>query len=590
METMTSKSVASVPRIRALSGVLSNQIAAGEVVERPASVVKELIENSFDAGARRVQVEVEAGGVALVRVRDDGCGIHAEDLKLALSRHATSKITTLRDLERVRSFGFRGEALPSIASVSRLILSSRTADSDCGFELVAEGATTEVIRPVALPPGTLVSVRDLFFNTPARRKFLRTERTEFRHLEEVAKRAALSRFDVGLSFHHNGREVFRLSPALEAEARRSRVGRLLGAAFAERALELDIEGVGMTLSGWVGAPDAARGHPDLQYLFINGRAVRDSTTRHAVRQAFGERLASGRHPAYVLYLDLDPSQVDVNVHPAKIEVRFREGRLVHDFLWRGLSRALDDALALPLGRGAAITATAPAAGAENAASAVPPPSPVGGRRIADREAAYGVTDESIAKAPWTARLSFGASPEQSPALIAGRYAVSVDGEGVAIVDLARTRRFAIHEQLKAKPGQDRTVSRPLLLPLSVSVEETVADCLESKLGALAEVGFDLRRNAPASITLRAAPACLAHVPGSSLLDTILRWAEGQPDPALDKLMDTLAQVGGDRVEDLTNDPQAVLALLRFLKARSGEDNARLVVRLDEAAIADLMKR
>lgn len=588
METTTSMAAASVPRIRTLAGVLSNQIAAGEVIERPASVVKELVENSFDAGAGRVQVEAEAGGVALVRVRDDGCGIHAEDLKLALSRHATSKIASLGDLERVRSFGFRGEALPSIASVSRLTLSSRTAAGDSGFQVVAEGASAEAVRPVALPPGTLVSVRDLFFNTPARRKFLRTERTEFRHLEDVVKRAALARFDVGLGFVHNGREVFRLSPAVGAQARRARVARLLGAAFAEQALEVDIESVGMTLRGWVGAPEAARANSDLQYLFINGRAVRDSTSRHAVRQAFGERLASGRHPAYVLYLDLDPSQVDVNVHPAKNEVRFRESRLVHDFLWRALYRALDDAVTLPLGGEAARAASVAREGVKTAAALHPPSA--GSDQTADWKAVYRVEDEPKAKAAWTAMPSSGVVPGQSAPLIAGRYAASVTSDGIAVVDLAQTRRAVIQYQLAVGSGRSEGASRPLLLPQSVSVEESLADLLESRLYALSDAGFDLRRNAPASITLRAVPACLAHVPALALLDAVLRWMEAKPDPEDEALADVLARVGAEHLQDLADDPRAVSALVRFLDAHLEEERARLVMRLDADAIAALMKR
>jgi DNA mismatch repair protein MutL len=586
-QSTTTEAVGSVPRIRALAGVLSNQIAAGEVVERPASVVKELLENSFDAGARRILVEAEAGGVSLVRVGDDGCGIHAEDLELALSRHATSKIASLSDLERVSSFGFRGEALPSIASVSRLSLVSRTADADSGFEVSAEGAVAEGIRPAALPPGTLVSVRDLFFNTPARRKFLRTERTEYRHLEDVVKRAALSRFDVGLSFRHNGREVFKLSPAADKRARRARVARLLGAAFAWQALEVDIEGPGMTLSGWLGAPDAARAHSDLQYLFINGRAVRDNTARHAVRQAFGERLVSGRHPAYVLYLDLDPSQVDVNVHPAKSEVRFRESRLVHDFLWRGLSRALDEALELSADGDAAAGLVS---GGTSAPDAAWRKAATGSLDVAERGVSYGIENGSEAVSPWSASSSPGVARGRSPALVAGRYAVSVDGVGVAIADLARTRRLMIRHQLDEHCRQGVGGSRPLLLPLNRGVAEATADGLASKLSVVSALGFDLRRSAPGSIALRAVPACLGHVPAAALLDTILRWAEGKSDPATESLADALAVVGAERLQDLVDDPQLVSALLRFAEAQTEPEYARLVTRLDAAAIAELMKR
>ncbi len=590
-ETLITAATISVPRIRALAGVLSNQIAAGEVIERPASVVKELIENSLDAAARRIQIEVEAGGVGLIRVRDDGCGIHPDDLKLALSRHATSKIASLNDLERVRSFGFRGEALPSIASVSRLSLASRTADYDSGFEVVADGAPADAIRPAAIPPGTLVSVRDLFFNTPARRKFLRTERTEFRHVEEVVKRAALSRFDVGFGFQNNGREVLRLAPAVDPDARRARVVRLLGQAFAGRALEVAIEGPGMSLKGWLAAPDAARAHTDLQYFFINGRAVRDGTARHAVRQAFGQRLASGRHPAYVLYLDLDPSQLDVNVHPAKHEVRFRQNRMVHDFLWRGLSRALDEALRPSL---------APIAGADTAGRMAHEAEIIGGpttlipaaagRRIADMNAHYGVTGASDSDTSRFASAGVSTGPERLPTVISGRYAVSVRIDGVAITDLAETRRRMILHSLRRNLAQAEGVSRPLLLPITLAVPENTADGLERKLDTLSRTGFDLRRSAPGLISLRAVPACLAHVPAPALIDAIVHWARGSPDAEAELLAESLALAGGDRLDDLRNDPQAMVSLVKFANAQPVEANPRLMLDLDASDIDALMRR
>ncbi|MDH3314234.1 MAG: DNA mismatch repair endonuclease MutL [Gammaproteobacteria bacterium] len=589
--TLTTAATVSVPRIQALAGVLSNQIAAGEVIERPASVVKELIENSLDAAARRIQIEVEAGGVGLIRVRDDGCGIHPDDLRLALGRHATSKIASLNDLERVRSFGFRGEALPSIASVSRLRLASRTADSDSGFEVVAEGAPADAIRPVAIPLGTLVSVRDLFFNTPARRKFLRTERTEFRHLEDVVKRAALSRFDVGFGFQNNGREVLRLTPAVDPDARRARIARLLGQAFAGRALEMAIEGAEMSLKGWVAAPDAARAHTDLQYFFINGRAVRDGTARHAVRQAFGERLAPGRHPAYVLYLDLDPSQLDVNVHPAKHEVRFRQNRMVHDFLWRGLSRALDEALRPPL---APIAAADAAGRTPREAEIIGGPTTLtpaaAGGRIADMNAHYGVTGASDSDASRFANAGVSTGPERLPTVISGRYAVTLRIDGVAITDLAETRRRKILESLRRNLAQADGVSRPLLLPITLAVPEGTADGLQRKLDTLSRAGFDLRRSAPASVSLRAVPACLAHVPAPALMDAILHWGRGSADPAAESLAESLASAGGDRLDDLRNDPQAMDSLVKFANAQPVEGNPRLMLDLDASDIAALMRR
>ncbi len=586
-ETLTTAETVSVPRIRALAGVLSNQIAAGEVIERPASVVKELIENSLDAAARRIQIEVEAGGVGLIRVRDDGCGIHPDDLKLALSRHATSKIASLNDLERVRSFGFRGEALPSIASVSRLSLVSRTADGDSGFEVVAEGAPTDAIRPAAIPPGTLVSVRDLFFNTPARRKFLRTERTEFRHVEDVVKRAALSRFDVGFGFQNNGREVLRLTPAVNPDARRARVVRLLGQAFAGRALEVAIEGPGMSLNGWVAAPDAARAHTDLQYFFINGRAVRDGTARHAVRQAFGQRLASGRHPAYVLYLDLDPSQLDVNVHPAKHEVRFRQNRMVHDFLWRGLSRALDEALLPPLARIAAADATGREPGeAEIIGGPMSLTPAAAGGRIADTIAPYGVTGGSDSDPSRFASAALSTGPERLPTIVSGRYAVTLGIDGVTITDLAETRRRMILQSLRRNLAQADGISRPLLLPVTLAVSQQTADGLERNLDTLSRVGFDLRRSAPGSVSLRAVPACLAHVPAPAIMDAILN----SPDAQAELLAESLALAGGDCLDDLPNDPQAMVSLVEFASAQSVEGKPRLMLDLDASDIADLMRR
>lgn len=586
-ETLTTAETVSVPRIRALAGVLSNQIAAGEVIERPASVVKELIENSLDAAARRIQIEVEAGGVGLIRVRDDGCGIHPDDLKLALSRHATSKIASLNDLERVRSFGFRGEALPSIASVSRLSLVSRTADGDSGFEVVAEGAPTDAIRPAAIPPGTLVSVRDLFFNTPARRKFLRTERTEFRHVEDVVKRAALSRFDVGFGFQNNGREVLRLTPAVNPDARRARVVRLLGQAFAGRALEVAIEGPGMSLNGWVAAPDAARAHTDLQYFFINGRAVHDGTARHAVRQAFGQRLASGRHPAYVLYLDLDPSQLDVNVHPAKHEVRFRQNRMVHDFLWRGLSRALDEALLPPLARIAAADATGREPGeAEIIGGPMSLTPAAAGGRIADTIAPYGVTGGSDSDPSRFASAALSTGPERLPTIVSGRYAVTLGIDGVTITDLAETRRRMILQSLRRNLAQADGISRPLLLPVTLAVSQQTADGLERNLDTLSRVGFDLRRSAPGSVSLRAVPACLAHVPAPAIMDAILN----SPDAQAELLAESLALAGGDCLDDLPNDPQAMVSLVEFASAQSVEGKPRLMLDLDASDIADLMRR
>lgn len=334
-------------RIHLLSPRLANQIAAGEVVERPANIIKELVENSLDAGAQRIEIDVEQGGTKLLRIRDDGHGIPKDDLPLALSRHATSKITTLDDLEAVHSLGFRGEALASISSVSRLTLTSATiAEKDelaQAWQVEVEGRDMAAsVKPAAHPKGTTLEVRDLFFNTPARRKFLRTEKTEFNHVDEYFKRLALSRYDVAFSLRHNQKMIHSLRPAIRNIDKEKRVAALLGTKFIDAALHIDSEAAGLELKGWVGLPTFSRSAADMQYFFVNGRVVRDRLVVHAIKQAYRDVLYHGRQPAFVLYLTVDPALVDVNVHPTKHEVRFRDGRLVHDYLFRTLHKALAD--------------------------------------------------------------------------------------------------------------------------------------------------------------------------------------------------------------------------------------------------------
>src|SRR6187431_99348 len=328
-------------KIKLLSPRLANQIAAGEVVERPSSVIKELLENSLDAGATRLEIDIEEGGIKLMRVRDNGGGIDKDDLPLALSRHATSKIYELDDLEAVATLGFRGEALASISSVARLALISSTNEESAGWQVVAEGRDMETqLSPAPHPRGTTVEVRDLFFNTPARRKFLRTDKTEYTHLEDVVKRLALSRFDVAFNLRHNNRAIYSWRAGDSQLEQERRVAQVCGPAFMENAVHIDMERSGLRLWGWVAQPTFSRSQADLQHFYVNGRAIRDKLVSHAVRQAYQDVLYHGRHPAFVLYLELDPSTVDVNVHPTKHEVRFRDNRSVHDFIYSGLHRAL----------------------------------------------------------------------------------------------------------------------------------------------------------------------------------------------------------------------------------------------------------
>ncbi|HES58663.1 MAG TPA: DNA mismatch repair endonuclease MutL, partial [Firmicutes bacterium] len=336
--------------IQRLPSTLANQIAAGEVVERPASIVKELVENALDAGASRIEVQIRQGGLEQIQVSDDGYGIRAEELALAVSPHATSKIARLEDLENLASLGFRGEALASIGSVARLVIDSRFSGADEAWRLSLTGRdSSPELTPVAHPLGTTVCVSELFYNTPARRRFLRTERTEYRYIEDMLKRLALSRFEVGFSLRHNQREIFRLPPARTAAQQARRVERLCGKAFYSQSLAIDYTLDGLRLWGWLGRPEAARSQADLQYVYVNGRSVRDKLINHALRQAYQGLLYPGRHPAWLLYLELDPLKVDVNVHPTKHEVRFHQARQVHDFLAYALADALvaDPAAASP---------------------------------------------------------------------------------------------------------------------------------------------------------------------------------------------------------------------------------------------------
>ena len=502
-----SRVVAQSPRrIRALPQRLANQIAAGEVVERPASVLKELLENSLDSGAERISVDIEHGGARLIRVRDDGVGIHRDDLALALDRHATSKIASLDDLENVASLGFRGEALPSIASVSRLELSSCPAGGESGWKLAAAGRASERSpQPVPHPQGTTVSVKDLFYNTPARRKFLRTEKTEYRHLEDVLKRAALSRFDCAFRLRHNGRESYSLAAATSDAERARRVAKLCGGAFMQQALTLCFEAADLQLSGWIGNPGYSRGVSDLQYFFVNGRMVRDNLLRHAVRHAHHGVVESGRQPAYVLFLRISPAQVDVNVHPSKHEVRFRDARSVHDFIVRSLRQALladtessDDRTA----QAVSSPASKPVFG-----MSADPRSAARPGDLREHAAAYDAlrTVPAQQSGPGIEDRPLGEALQH----IDRRYVVARNAHGLVVVDARRACRLVAAGRLAAALGNGSISARPLLVPVAVSVDESKADLLESRAALLEQLGFDLRRVAHACISCRGVPAPLA---------------------------------------------------------------------------------
>ena len=504
-------------RIQQLPQELVNQIAAGEVIERPASVVKELVENSLDAGAGRIEIEIEEGGARLIRVRDDGDGIAREELALAVSPHATSKIASLEDLERVRTLGFRGEALPSIASVSRFTLISRPPAQDTAWRLEVEAGRTSASKPSAHPRGTTTEVRDLFHNVPARRKFLRAERTEFGHIDELVKAIALARPQAEIRLSHNARPVRFLRPAVDEASLSTRVGEILGEDFPQQSLRINYTAANMRLSGWIGLPTVSRSQADQQYFYVNGRLVRDRVVTHAVRQAYADVLFHGRHPAYVLFLEVDPQVVDVNVHPAKSEVRFRESRLVHDFLYRTLNEALAETRA-----GSALQPSAlspqPASTVvtEYATSSATQWRQHGlGLGVRDNLPGYAALYGELAGARVDGEiagndpLSTGADGDTDVpplgfalAQLAGIYVLAENRHGLVLIDMHAAHERITYEKLKGAREGEGIRTRTLLVPLTLAVSEREAACVEECAGQLAEIGFDMLRSGPQSVIVK----------------------------------------------------------------------------------------
>ena len=607
----------SAARIELLSPRLANQIAAGEVVERPASVIKELLENSLDSGARRIDVDVEQAGIKLLRVRDDGSGISADDLPLALARHATSKIRDLEDLERVMSLGFRGEALASISSVARLTLTSRTRGAEQAWQVETEGRDMAPrVQPAAHPVGTSVEVRDLFFNTPARRKFLKAEKTEFDHLQEVIKRLALARFDVAFHLRHNGKSILNLHEARDDTARARRVAAVCGAGFLEQALPIEVERNGLHLWGWVGLPTFSRSQADLQYFYVNGRAVRDKLVAHAVRQAYRDVLFNGRHPTFVLFFEVDPAVVDVNVHPTKHEVRFRDGRMVHDFLYGTLHRALgdvrpEDQLAAPAAvagmvrptgleagefgpqgemRLAAqlleqpqaqpdLTAAGSGAGAGFQYQYRPQPSQV--LPAAEARSAY---SEFFAPLPQADAPGLPDSQGDIPPLgyalaqLKGIYILAENAQGLVLVDMHAAHERIMYERLKIAMASEGLSGQPLLVPESLAVSQREADCAEEHVGWFQRLGFELQRLGPETLAIRQIPALLKQAEANRLVQDVLAdlMEYGTSDRIqahLNELLGTMACHGAIRANRRLALPE-MNGLLRDMEntERSGQCN------------------
>ena len=546
--------------IQVLSPQLANQIAAGEVVERPASVLKELVENSLDAGAQSIDIDIEQGGVKLIRIRDDGSGIAEDDLPLALSRHATSKIGNLEDLEAVSSLGFRGEALASIASVSRLSLTSNHGEG-AAWKAVSEGRDMEVdIQPASHPVGTSVEVRDLFFNTPARRKFLRTEKTEYNRIDESIKKLALSRFDVAFNLRHNQRAQLSLRPAATQIEQEKRVADICGAPFMEQALYVDNDRHGLRLWGWIGLPTFSRSQADLQHFFVNGRSIRDKVVSHAVRQAYQDVLYHGRHPAYVLFLEITPADVDVNVHPTKHEVRFRESGSIHSFISSTIKKALaedrpQDHLQSNDSSAHGSLGQPFAAQPDQQANQWQPSMQFSDHRQSSHGtavpmAAYqSLYTTEQASYPET-DLDFNAQQDVPPlgyaiAQLKGIYILAENSEGLIVVDMHAAHERITYERMKRDFDDQGLVSQPLLVPESLAVSQREADAAEQHNAIFTKLGFTVERAAAESIIVRQIPAILR----GSEVEALLR----------DVLSDLLEHGTSERIRDHINEILSTMA-------------------------------
>ena len=566
--------------IHVLSPRLSNQIAAGEVVERPASIVKELVENALDAGSTQIDIDCEAGGIGRIRIRDNGAGIRSNELPLALSRHATSKISALDDLEAVSTLGFRGEALASIASVTRLDLIS-AVEGEAGSMVSVEGRDmSPSIEAFGHPRGTTVDVRDLFFNTPARRKFLKTEKTEFGHIDAVVSRQALGRFDVGFRLTHQGRVTRHLPPALSGSVQSERIANLLGRGFMDAALVVDSSATGLSLKGWACRATFNRAQADCQNVFVNGRVVRDKLVSHALRQAYRDVLFHGRHPCYLLYLELDPAQVDVNVHPTKHEVRFRDSRLIYDFLLRSVSRVLaDDRPEQVLGQESSFHAISADQQIETAQHQP-------GIRFGDSVRPSAGFDALSRLVKTTGLSESGKDFDQQDippmgyavAQLHGVYIIAQTRDGMIIVDMHAAHERITYEALKHALDESGLVSQPLLIPVAVHVSQREAELVQEAQGLFQQFGLGVQCVGPETIRIEQVPAILRRASHEDLVRDVLSdlaefGTSGRIVEARDKLLGTMACHGSVRANRQLTISE-MNALLRDIEQteRSGQCN------------------
>ncbi|MFT5597617.1 MAG: DNA mismatch repair protein MutL [Chitinophagales bacterium] len=586
-----------LPQIQTLESHLVNQIAAGEVVERPSSVIKELVENSLDAGAKSISVEVEAGGTRLIRIVDDGGGIAKDELILAISRHATSKIRNLEDLEKIGSLGFRGEALPSIASVSRLSICSHQASTEHaepnhanhGWKINARDDQTPV--PDASAPGTTIEVRELFYNVPARKKFLRTEQTEYKHIESLFKTLALSHPQVAFRLIHNQKTIYQLRAADNLDEQRQRLAVLCGKDFANSLIEINIEIENLRLTGWVALPTFNRSQADMQYFFVNQRIIKDKLVSHAVRQAYHDVMFHGRHPAFVLSLEMDARQLDVNVHPQKHEVRFRNSREVHNFLYGGLHRALADVQpaqqidspAFAMTESQPQSASLPNISEQTGISfnrfASYPASPSPGR-LGEQTKAY------------VALLQTNAPDQNQPenhdqqvpplgfaiAQLKGIYILSENVEGLVVVDMHAAHERIVYERMKQNAAEEGVIKQPLLVPFSLNVSQAEADLVEENEVLFEHLGFSVERLGHEQVRVRAIPALLKNANTEQLIrDVLSDFIEyGRSDRIKEyenEMLSTMACHGSVRANRLLSISE-MNALLRDIEQteRSGQCN------------------
>ncbi|MFN3234908.1 MAG: DNA mismatch repair endonuclease MutL [Gammaproteobacteria bacterium] len=547
-------------RIQKLDPILANQIAAGEVVERPASVVKELIENSLDAGAKHIEINIAAGGKKLIQISDDGSGIHHDDLPLALSRHATSKIKEIEDLGGIGTLGFRGEALASIGSIARMQIVSRTADDDSAWMISIDGRDVSEITPAARPKGTTVTINDLFYNTPARRKFLRSDKVEFHHIEEMVKRIALRHFAVGFVLTHNDKTILRLGVAGDDYTREQRVVKICGKGFIEHVLSIDTEHDNMRLWGWVAKPTFSRSQTDMQYFYVNGRAVRDKVIAHAVRQAFSDVLYNKRQPAFVLYFECDPHAVDVNVHPAKSEVRFRESRLIHDFIYRSLHRVIaetkpqdvvqqfhvSDSEAVESVQSSRSTSFAQTERPNAEAFRQYKPQPVhyspmkaqaslqlnepkGQDTYRAKQDSLLAIKELSKETPISKQHYANAKPDSEDvpplgyalAQLKGIFILAENAKGLVLVDMHAAHERVYYEQMKKAYESQNVIAQPLLVPVTIAVSENDANHAEEHFEALEALGLQLERLGPETLMIRQVPEFLRKADVAQLMHDVI---------------------------------------------------------------------